>query len=157
MDPSHLWPTETQEYALLEFMKAEVARVVSHQAAQSLSWSTNDRLDFVDGMVHQLRTYVLAERLPPEKVTGSKALHVEVPATWWQYFKFQYEPTWWLGWFVRRRPVRWVGKNFLFTMAVDLQRFRTYPEPRIVFPVDEFGRPRNQHIVISGGVRRAWE
>ena len=89
-------------------------------------------------MVFELRSCVLAEKLPPEEITRSE----EVPASWWQHFKADHGRRLWLRWLVRRRPVR----TETLSLTVFLRRYWAYPEARSL-PVDRFGGPVRIHTL----------
>lgn len=151
------FPTEPiAEPLLLDIMKIAQRRL-GPGAAETLNLSVEELeqhwADDIRRMVYQLTALLLAEKLPPERVEGRKTITVDVPTSWWQHFKFQYEQTWWLGWFVRRHPARWLPIPFRFGVSVSLERYRIYPEAKIAY-CDELGRPRRHSTVLMGRVTR---
>lgn len=99
---------------------------------------------FVDAETGRLMarfvTDMLAEVLPPERVTETTLVEFRRPATWWDHFKETYRDRWWLRRLVRRRPVQVEVEQRAVRVTVDLQRYRVYPRAD-VSPPAEFGAP----------------
>lgn len=122
----------------LEWLKVQVSSAVSAEFAESMRPEVY-RDEVLGHLVYQLRCHVLADRLPPESVTTTDRLMVQVPASPWQQFKSTHAAKWWLRALVRRRPVRMVEHAFTAELTVELSRFWTYPEAKEL--PERFGRP----------------
>ena len=103
------------------------------QAAGSLRAEVyRDRMDYLtDGVTLRLRTAILAEQLPTERVAGV----VTVPrwASPWQHAKDRWRDRWWLAWWVRRHPVNYVNEPVHVTVPV--RAWWAYPHtPHVIAP-----------------------
>lgn len=106
-----------------------------------------------DEIAVRMRTRILTDELPPEKITRSTAVEFHEPASTWQMWKRNNHGRWytkgWLPWLLTRRPVktRVVKKNAHCTF--DLMRYRTYPEAQYRASDFRLGRAVFQHMIGS--------
>lgn len=108
-----------------------------------------------DRMVAEIRTAVLAEKLPPHKIERDVPVYFKRPASWWDHFKLDYERSRWVGWLIRRlSPPQTRQETKRVNMVVWLDRFWTYPEAKIPAS-DLLGRPRRHYTMdVRTNVRR---
>lgn len=106
----------------LERLRLGSRYILPAYIANSMEFSIEQ--DIFDRMAYELKTEVLAERLPPVEVTERTSLFF--PSSSWQLFKEEHTESWWLGWLVRRRPVRRKARPVALTVGFD--RYRTFPE-----------------------------
>lgn len=123
--------------AWLEAVKVAITKM-DHPLGDSVVGNLNYEYR-PEQMAHEVSTYVLAERLPPEHVVDEKRLEVRYPDGWWEMFRHTYGDRWWMRWHVARRPVRWHAEVRHARLKVDLRRFWTFPQASIAIP--ELGRP----------------
>lgn len=117
----------------LERLRVGLEQHVGAHALESM------RLEVVEDLlrnsfIYRLKTDILAEKLPPEKVERSKTFTLDFPASSWQHFKQEHSESWWLRWLVQRRPIRYQALEQTATLTVDLERYRTFPQCNYVFP-----------------------
>ena len=97
----------------------------------------------------QLRARILADDLPPEKLTKRTRVPYEVPASTWQMWKKRHAHRWYGRRFVARWPVRYEpdpdGRGADAVCTFDLERYRTYPQARVQLPHDPFGPAYRAH------------
>jgi hypothetical protein len=108
------------------------------------------------GFIAQLRTAVLAKSLPPQKVSKSVDVVFEFPSSPFQHWKMKHQGSWWLRRFVRWRPVKRDRRVRVVTLAVNLKRYRTFPEANFrPEPGSRFGAlmVRQHHIDASMEVK----
>ena len=120
----------TTEQFTLEWLKVGLQTRIPQTVMDTIevrAW----RDDMLDDMVFALRAKVLADQLPPEKITRRRDVSWEVPASPWQHFKQHHANSWWLRWLVTRRPARLDTHRKMVEFTVDLRRYRTYPEARV--------------------------
>lgn len=100
----------------------------------------------------QLRTRILTDDLPPQRLTERTRVVYEVPASTWQMWKKRNAHRWYARRLVARRPVRYVpdqdGRGTDAVCTFNLERFRTYPRARLQLPRDRFGM-----AVLAHGIR----
>ncbi|MFJ8153913.1 hypothetical protein [Streptomyces sp. NPDC094468] len=97
----------------------------------------------------QLRTRILADDLPPQRLTKTTRVPYEVPASTWQMWKARHARRWYARRLVARWPVRYGpdpdGRGADARCTFELERFRTYPRARVQLPRDRFGMEVLQH------------
>lgn len=108
-----------------------------------------------DRMTAEIRTEVLAEKLPPHKIERDVPVYFKQPVSWWDHFKLDHERSRWIGWLIRRlNPPRIHRETKLVSMVVWLDRFWAYPEAKVPAS-DLLGRPRRHYTVdVRTNVRR---
>lgn len=144
---SHASGLFQQQSLVLDRLQFMAREEIGPAVAESLE------LDYVKDLATQhllltLKAEVLAERLPPEKVTHDQDVTFHSPANPWQHFKVRFMPRW----FVQRWPTKLHSEVRTYRLEVDLQRFRRYPKADYVLP-PSFGDPVLSHTHI----RRCWE
>jgi hypothetical protein len=120
----------TVDHVTLDWIRVQATNEVAPEFAQSVRPDVF-RGDVWGRLVHQLKAYVLAEHLPPEREVAEKTYRFWVPASPWQQFKLAHAERWWLRWLTRRRPARQVEHVFHASLVVDLKRYHTFPKARI--------------------------
>lgn len=136
-DPDSMSPVMRRPKAVqLELMETVVKRALGADAGVSLAQAAHLVLD---DMVAELRTGVLAEKLPPEKVEHTETVTFEHPDGWWQMFRQQHRDRWWMRWSTRRWPVRFQKHKKTVRLSVTLTRFHSFPEATVRLP--ELGDP----------------
>ncbi|MEU4173261.1 hypothetical protein AB0F46_41285 [Streptomyces sp. NPDC026665] len=109
------------------------------------------REDFFGQYLFQLRTRILADELPPHRLTERTRVPFEVPASTWQMWKARHARRW----YARRLVVRWPvlygpdpdGRGTDAVCTFDLERYRTYPRARVQLPQDRFGAEVLAHSI----------
>lgn len=108
----------------------------------------------LNALCYRLTAEIFADKLPPEKITRTTNMSVEVPATWWQHWKEDHKDKWYGRWIYERYGVDTRTIVEEYELTVDLKRWQTYPEAKI--PVDYgYGRAYNNYqiAVFDKGVR----
>ena len=99
----------------------------------------------------QLRTMILTDDLPPQRLTESTRVQFEVPTSSWQMWKKRHARRWYARRLVARWPVSYEldpdGRGADAVCTFDLERYRTYPQARVQLP-REFGM-----TVLAHGIR----
>lgn len=126
---------------VLEKHRVAFQHMVGAEMAQSLKaeiWQD----EILRGLLVRLSAYVQAERLPPHEATDTATLTVQVPSSWWQHFKYQYQSKWFMRSLVRRKPVKFNDKTATAVLTARWENLATYPMSNFVTPLDEgtFGR-----------------
>ncbi|MGW1961765.1 hypothetical protein ACWCPD_15985 [Streptomyces sp. NPDC001935] len=107
--------------------------------------------DFFGQYLFQLRAKILADDLPPQRLTRRTRVPFEVPASTWQMWKARHARRWYAKRLVARWPVRYGqdpdGRGADAVCTFDLERYRTYPQAQVQLP-DTFGR-----AVLAHGIR----
>lgn len=107
---------------------------------------------FFDQFLFQLRTRILSDDLPPQRLTQRTRVPYEVPASTWQMWKARHARRWYARRLVARWPVRYEpdpdGRGTDAVCTFDLERYRTYPRARVQLPPDRFGM-----AVLAHGIR----
>jgi hypothetical protein len=108
--------------------------------------------DFMRDQVRlAMRTKILTDNLPPEKITKSTTVRVEEPASTWQMWKRnnqgKWYTKWWLAKWLEKWPVIMNGHDKTVTMTVNLERFRAYPEAKYRASQMGLGRVRLMHTL----------
>jgi hypothetical protein len=108
--------------------------------------------DALNCVTVRLEASVLGKNRPDKKVTASKTVFFEFPASPFQHWKLKHKDSWWLKWFVRNNPVI-IAQNarecFLeasWSMA-DVYPSQTIAEPRLNEP----------YVMINDPISRVWE
>jgi hypothetical protein len=114
------------ERRLLEKMRVGLSERVGPDFARGLEMEPWRIDQFAQGMTMTVSAYVLGEKLGQTE----EVARLQVPATWWQHWKFSHGPQW----LTKRWPVRWQW------VLVDYQRADrlTYPHARAL-PTNEWG------------------
>lgn len=105
----------------------------------SLEVRTQILEDLARSMMVELRGYVYAERLPPERVTRTTDVAFceteMVPDGPWQRFLVRHKGAWWTRLWKRWRYPRYLAvvikTSRRVSLTVELERYRTYPESKI--------------------------
>ena len=101
----------------------------------------------------QLRTKILSDDLPPQRLTQSTRVQFEVPSSSWQMWKKRHARRWYARKLVARWPVRYEpdpdGRGADAVCTFDLERYRTYPRARVQLPRDRFGMEVLAHTLSS--------
>lgn len=110
-----------------------------HVSSEFLNGVTVDVFDgLLEGLTVELQKQVLTEKLPPASVTAHKRVEFtfQMPASWWQMWKFEYAYRWHTRWIVKRWPVRFQRDEQVkaVEVTVNLQLYRTYPEATYAIP-----------------------
>lgn len=100
-------------------------------------WVEAYKQQTLDGMVYEINSYVLAEKLADKHVKREAVFthNVVYPASWWQHFKKDVlKKTWLTRWFVNWRPILWVSdyKSEVATLEVNLKQYATFPSADLV-------------------------
>jgi hypothetical protein len=111
--------------------------------ATELRWAAED-------MAYHLSTYLLAEKLPPERVETTEQVRWQTPDGWWQTLRHQYRQRWWVRWSLGRWPVRMQQHERTVGLRVDLDRWQTFPRAQVTLP--EFGRP----VAVATAGKHVW-
>lgn len=118
----------------LDLLKHKVERIFTNEvwAARSMKMHVGHELD---RMVVELRTSILAEKLPPQHVR-----HVSMEprhASWWDHLKATYRGRWW--W-----PAALSRVSYVDVPVVTFLRIRdhwAYPRASLIPPAEGLGRP----------------
>jgi hypothetical protein len=118
--------SDTFQRRVLEKMRIGLSVRVSPQVAQSLEIEPTEMDQFTNDLTLRISTFVLGEKLGKTE----EVARLQVPATWWQHWKFSHAPEW----FKKRFPVRyqWVLVNY------EREERMTYPHAKVL-PTSEWG------------------
>lgn len=117
----------TSERKVLDWLQFCKQELIPNEVLHNAEFTTYKDV-VLDGMVFNLQTYVLADKLVDKQVSKT----VEVPASWWQHLKQDK-----LRFLTRRRPVKTVKHTF----DVDFQQYNTYPKMATKLPKHKYGEP----------------
>jgi hypothetical protein len=95
---------------------------------------------FTDSLLIRFKATIYGEELPPHTET----VHEQVPATWWQHFKYDYAERWWLRALVRHRPPR----ARTITLTATWENMAAYPWAQLRT------QPTPEHL--GAAVRLSW-
>ena len=147
-DPS---PTSAVERVTLRFKQYAQQVAVAEELLLDLDVAVRQE-DIFGPVLFQLRTRILADDLPPMRLTKSTRVLYEVPASTWQMWKCRHGRRWYARRLVARWPVRYEqdpnGRGTDAVCTFDLERYRTYPRARVHLPRDRFGME-----VLAHGIR----
>lgn len=127
-------PTET---LVLDKLPVRFSRVEDRLGSTFLGelQLTRRRDEMLDGMVYEMSSYVLAEKLVDKIVTKPAFFRVHVHASWWQHFKDEVLDRFWATrWFVRWHPVRFDALDHQETLVANFQQYATFPSADIRTP-----------------------
>jgi hypothetical protein len=133
----------TKELEMLEFAAQEYVR----SAPEWFGRYTTEMLQAEvrqtsHGAMVRLKTFVLADRLPPLDIDRKTKAFFDFPSSPFQHWKSKHADTRWLGWLVRRWPVKTTEHVREVRLIVHLSRYRTYPLAEVPVPQDMFGKFR---------------
>lgn len=98
----------------------------------------------LSAMVLKMKMSIFGKQLPDEQFTQTE--RIQVPATSWQYWKWEHKDSRWWGWVAKRWPVR--KKSWFVTVRLDISRALTFPELTTQFP---------QHPVVQVLKNTMWD
>ncbi len=134
---------------ILERLKYGVSEIVPRRMVEDMRVDVCAEIT-LDALLVQLRTYVLADRLPPRRVAFPVrgTYSHRVPAGPWQLFKAMNRHRWfmrWRTWRVVETPA--VEVEFAVDVYADLREAWTWPNAAIKLPPD-FGAAR-LHVEVA--------
>lgn len=134
-------PMDYQQ-VLIKTIREGVTQRVSRELADTLTVQQLE--DFIGrDLVLSIQAQVLAEELPPVKLTSEQTSPVAVYATWREHFRAAYRETWW-GRLLRLRGPRMAEKLVKRVVTTEVRQYWTYPQATTVLPGDRFG-----HVVLK--------
>lgn len=119
---------------MLEYAKFGVSRHLGQAALERMKIDVHKAT--VGGLVYELSTSILAEKIPPAQFTESTTVTYATPATPWDHFKQNHCAAWWLRWF---KPPVMIEHQRYVTLTVTIDGRWTYPQASIQLP--ECGDP----------------
>lgn len=144
---------ETPEFQqiALEFKTWVQQRAISEDVVDAMSMDVNLRQTIYGEFLMGIRMRILTDSLPPETVTERRRFTYEIPSSTWQMFKLRNSHQWWLARLVERYPVRYErdpgNRGETVTCSFDLERYRTYPQPKFALPERRFGKMYFAHEI----------
>lgn len=139
LDPDNLLTLERLKFAGAMAMPREVVE----QLPADFELVRDGDIFMREAML-KMRMSIFGKRLPDEEFTQTERLYV--PATTWQYWKWEHRASRWWGWVARRWPVR--KKSWSITLKVDISRALVFPELTKQFP---------QHPVVQVAKTIEWD
>ncbi|MFI5973565.1 hypothetical protein [Streptomyces sp. NPDC051452] len=140
-----------EERVTLAFKQYAMQFAVAEELLLDLDVSVQREVLFRQ-FLFQLRTRILADDLPPQRLTQRTRVPYEVPASTWQMWKARHARRWYARRLVARWPVRYEpdpdGRGTEAVCTFDLERYRIYPRARVELPRDRFGME-----VLAHGIR----
>ncbi len=132
---SHGWRESARE-AAQRFREVRLDRLAVAQHVRIDPIASGLKLDSLEvtedfirrQLVVRLHGYVLAEKLPPARITRSHEVEFLSPATWWDHWKADHFRSWFGAWIASRWPPKLRSEARTVTLAVDLTPYRTFPE-----------------------------
>lgn len=81
-----------------------------------------------DDLILELNAFVLGKRFQSKDICQTETVHMDFPASPWQFFKDKHSDTWWLRWFVNKFPVlvNEFKEDVVFKAVWDIKQI--YPE-----------------------------
>lgn len=145
-----------------EILNTVTVREIRAQLTQRISRQTAERMNFREfrdvitgDIVAQVEVGLLAEELPPERLTY--VAHFDAPrfATWRDHFRATHRARWW-GRLLRLRKPSFVDEPLTHVTTVTVRAKWTYPRATTVLPGRDFG-----HVVLKAptdvhGIVRPW-
>lgn len=92
-------------------------------------------------LVATLSAHVLGRELAPLTAEHTVEVTADVPADWWQHWKFDHQTRWWMRPFMRRWPPRLAGITRYVTLHGDVSRAALFPEANYLPRTDHLGAP----------------
>lgn len=142
IDPTS--PIVSLQQVALTQLKLATRQYLSREMATLASTVQLDAFvdDMIQNMVFELRARVLAEQLPPQKISHRIRVTTDDPrfATWWDAFKATYRERWWMRWRTWKVEHVMTPVTVARTVEVDVQNHWTYPRAAIQLP-ESLGRP----------------
>lgn len=122
---------ENVGYRAMEQLRSSGKRTISEAVLRHSTFNVME--DVVRGLIVEMDTYVLADRIADETITSD--VFYREWASWWQHTKAVHFPTLsrWL-----RRPPRQVQRRLTHTFRV--RQWVSFPEAQILYP-ENFGKP----------------
>lgn len=139
---------------MTEFRRFEVLPVFIREylGPATVLGQTADLVHLAESMSYELRAGLLADKLPPQRVTHrvNDTHTVTFPRTWWDHFKAAYRRRWWMRW--RDWHVEHEQHHYTcdHKVVVDIEGHWTYPEATVPLPQD-FGN--GVYVAIVNGPR----
>lgn len=140
---------------VLEWRKIGIVRPTDPDLPYGLSKPRWDaELDLMrNRMLVQLRSAVLAFRLPGHTATDQRTVSFKVPASPWQHWKLKHQDAWWLRWLVARRPVRTEVLAETVVLTAVWEDWATYPWQTVAPTDPKLGMP-NRHMLLHTDVEQ---
>ena len=104
------------EQITLEHLRFQMKEEFGLHALKNTELSVYDVLDqFEKRVVFHLQTKILGQKNPQQYT-----VQVDVPANWWEFFKYQHLPPWWQ----HRWPIKWKA----FSREITLNHYTLLPK-----------------------------
>lgn len=120
-------PGKVENSITLEKLRFSVSKVFNGHVLVSMK--VEEYFDeIIQGIVYGLEAEVMAEKLQEDHIYVT----MDIPKSWWQYFKKDYFP----GWLLQKFSVKFNTLN----KKVIFKRYATYPQLARVFSPNELGK-----------------
>jgi hypothetical protein len=97
-------------------------------------------------MLYSIKYDILGKSFKSQTITES--VSIEIPATWWQHFKFRYEHSKLFSWFVKKWPVQFYLYEEEMLLRFDPKLL--FIESKVDMPtISELGSPSRYYEVVS--------